>query len=788
MNSAAIPPLRAVRLIIGMKLVKLRHQVRAMLGPGAKMENEFRTATARAKSPSAAKSIFILFVALFFSFGMSFVSLRGLEKNLKSRAEATARPMPGPARPMVLPPARTEPFLNIVVLVSFVLVVGNIVFAIGNQNRGIGQLDAEIEWLLSLPVSSSAIYLAKVGESLILNVGWITLSPLYASVLWMWGYRWSAVPIALLLTLALNFMGAVVHFSLEILLRRFFSALMLNTIQALALLFSMFPVLLAQFFTIFIEFFPWSFEAGQRLGKIARFLPTALCLDLLQNRGMASSVFAFVHPIEVAVMAVAAWGLVDWSSRLGLEAVHSGRRRSIERRRPALKFFPGVAGKDFLLFGRDKLLWAQILTPFISLVFPALIPGVVSSMTANPLRWGAVSLGIGVFSLVSSATTVIVREGDALWLLYLAPKSLLELVIEKTWVCIGFSWVLSLTVFFGGIGYRGRFLAGDLFSLVWIVFGIPLYGILGASLGVLGADPLAAEKSRRLRADLMGLAVLFGGLLIGGMFLPGVWAKVVHSILFLMLTLGWMEKARTHIEYLLDPTALPPPRLHPADGMTTVLTLLLLQLILIGGLSVVLAPFLSQVQATALAFLLGYPVAVGLTALIVVDYFRNERLDLRKLVVFWRSDPEEARTSVVVAFQAGAMAVVVAVAGWYFLSPRGGLPAFQANASIATLVVGILGTAIAVIVRPALEEVLFRGLVFQSFRQSFGFLPAAVSAAFISAAWLPKTIALPAFLVGLTAAWAFEKSRSMFAPMAVQVLYSLVTVGLQILAAFSARP
>lgn len=788
MTPSVISPVHALRLIIRIKLRKLSGQVRGMLTPPAKPKVGTRTATARARSPLATQTGLIFFLALFFSFGISFVSLRAFEKNLEGTRGATVRPVAVPSRPPDLAVAKTEPFLNVIALLTLILVVGNVVFAIGNQNRGIGQLDAEIEWLLSLPVSSSTIYLAKVVESLVVNVGWVTLSPFYACVLWMWGYRWSVVPIALMLTLAMNFLGAVIHFSLEILLRRWFSALVLSTLQALALLCSTVPILLTQLFTIFIEFYPGFSEAGQKFGNIARFLPTSLGLDLLQNGRPGSIVLTVAHPIEIIFLGAVAWGLVAWASRLGLEAVHTGKRRDAGRRQPATRLLRGVVGKDFLLFRRDKLLLAQFLTPFVGMAFLPLIPGVMFSMTSNPVRWGGVSLGIGVFSLMGSATTVIVREGDALWVLYTVPRSLLRLSLQKTFLCIGVSVAVSLAVFLGGIGYRGRFLSVDLVSLGWIILGIPLYGVLCASLGILGADPLAAEKSRRLRADLVAQAFIFGFLLIGGMFLPGMWAKVVHSVLFLMLAFSVMEKARTHIDFLLDPTALPPPRLHLADGMTTVLTFLLLQLILIGGLSTLLAPFLSQVQSTALAFLLGYPVAVGLTALIVLDYFRNERLDLRKLIVFWRPDPEEARTSVVVAMQAGAAAVVVAVAGWYFLSPRGGLPAFQANASMATLVLGILGTAIAVIVRPAFEEVLFRGLVFQSFRQSFGFLPAAVAAAFISAAWLPKTIALPAFLLGLTSAWAFEKSRSLFAPMVVQVLYSCVAAGLQILTSFSARP
>ena len=200
MTMNRIPAKRALTCILQLQATKMRNQlagtVLARLGPAPKDG-------ARGATPRKSNAVPLLFVALVFLFsvGLSFLTVNSLRQDLPERLQEksstvavgaprvqtvnVSKPV-GPAEVL-----RTEPFLNAIALLLAVWFTTVVCVSIGHQNKEIGRLGDDVEWLLTLPVSVPVIYAGKVIERTLLSLGWIAFTPLYGCVLWFWGYRWS---------------------------------------------------------------------------------------------------------------------------------------------------------------------------------------------------------------------------------------------------------------------------------------------------------------------------------------------------------------------------------------------------------------------------------------------------------------------------------------------------------------------------------------------------------------------------------------------------------------------
>lgn len=99
-----------------------------------------------------------------------------------------------------------------------------------------------------------------------------------------------------------------------------------------------------------------------------------------------------------------------------------------------------------------------------------------------------------------------------------------------------------------------------------------------------------------------------------------------------------------------------------------------------------------------------------------------------------------------------------------------------------SLVIVLMGVA-AVVVAPLCEEVVFRGYFYPAMKAFAGGLPAAlVSALVFSAAHGTLAALLPLFCFGLLLVWLYEKTGSIWTPMAVHLCFNGATVTLQLLA------
>jgi ABC-2 type transport system permease protein len=87
--------------------------------------------------------------------------------------------------------------------------------------------------------------------------------------------------------------------------------------------------------------------------------------------------------------------------------------------------------------------------------------------------------------------------------------------------------------------------------------------------------------------------------------------------------------------------------------------------------------------------------------------------------------------------------------------------------------------ALAIVAAPIFEEFIFRGLIFGGLRRSLGVGAAAVASAAIFAIVHPPASVVPVFVLGLCAAFAYERTRMLAAPMIVHAVYNAAVLGFQ---------
>jgi ABC-2 type transport system permease protein len=785
MNRSSISSSRALALMLKFKWIRLSNQIVSSLhsGKGKKAGNDQRTGTVRKNIASPTRALSLILLILIGSANMSYFTIMLFEEKIgksfqtgigvKIERDMQSRDDSFKNRPKDV--LRSEQFLNVIAFQTALWFITLILISIGYQNKDMARLDSDVEWLLTLPVSIPLIYMSKMIEKTIFSIGWLILTPFYGVLLWYWGYCWSLPIIAIGLTLIINFVAALVQFSIEILLRRFFSVYSMNTVQAVAtVLGSGLLGIVGNASLLVLEFYGSLHQSIDTIGSATLFLPTGIGLSLLQGSEKISYWTMGFHLIEIGIVVVAGSRLIGWASNRGLEAVQSSGqgKRNISTEVPAKSFFTGIVGKDLKMLYRDKALLVQLGLPIISSLPLLLLPGLFRSMIANPVTWGSVSFMVGTLSLMTAATSVLIHEGTALWLLYTFPHKLSKIILKKVQFWIVLSTILSLVAFGIGTAYRGSFQKEDLFALVWIIVGLPLFGIICASLGVIGTDSFSIDRKKRLREDLMAILLLFGVLLAGGAHLPGAWGKGCCLVMFLLLAIAWWQKAETHLDYQLDPNVEPPPRIQLADGLTAVVLFIMIQNLL--TLLFLLAPFISQ----TIAVLTSYLFAGSLTIALVLSSFRRVGIKVRESFPLWTKG--EARGAIIITLKASAIVILIGIASTYYSTQKSfgmqELPKDDLNLLflITALPVFVL------LIRPLLEEILFRGMVFKGLLDSMGFLPAAALSSMIFAMLQPPAMALPTFCAGIVMAWTYQRSGILFAPVFVHAIFNGTILFMQI--------
>ena len=667
-------------------------------------------------------------------------------------------------------------------LVSFLLPLGS---------RELAQADWDLEWLVTLPMRRGPLLWARLLERSVANpTGILALWPLCAVLAWYGHHGWASPLLAAAATFLLLMLAALVRTLADTGLRLSLPPSQLRNLQALASVLSM-PLLY-----IAISFSIWSNKSftldwARSFPAWTLWTPPGLAVQALMSTSAGAAWQAAVLLLaQAAVLLVAGMALLRFQLRHGVVA--TGAREAAKRQPAAVEAYAatGAATQDaapaprrrslittlqrreLLLLGRDRNFLVQsLLIPVVLVLSQLLVNGQLSSIMLlgqDQQLMAAVAFGIGSYVLVLSAFQTLNTEGSALWMLYTFPRSMAGMLKEKAQLWGALALLYPMLVFATGLYFTPRFNWTLLAYAAIVVAGIPIYTLIAVSLGVFASDPLAQEAQARVRPTYSYLYLLLSSLYVYALYAAEWMQTLAIIILTASLAIALWQKAHDELPYLLDPAASPAARVSVSDGLIAATLFFVLQLLALAMLNQGRA---STAQTTSFAFAIAGSVVYALVRLL---FWRHKTSGVPAIL---NAAGHGSRAAAVMpALRAGlAGAAVAAAFGIGYLWLMRGTPWLPMNAlrNLQWLI------PVSVLAAPVFEEFIFRGLVFGGLRRQMGALPAAMGSAALFAIVHPAPAMVPVFVVGLATAWAYERSKSLLAPMLVHAVYNAVVTGMQ---------
>jgi hypothetical protein len=705
-------------------------------------------------------------------------------------------------------------------------------------NRELSQPDWDLEWLVTLPLRMPVLLLSRIMERSVANpYGLLSLWPAGSIIAWISGFRWSSPLVGIVAVLPLLILSSVLRTLVDTGLRLSLAPSRLRNLQALLSIFSivMLYVAISLGMPAPLEFIV---EWARDFPAWACWLPPGLAVRALNAANPAVGWgFAALLILETGLALWAGIVLLVYQLRHGVvgassrETGRSGRRASasllatappVTGARSSGSQASGWAGswitvvqrRELTLLGRDRSFMVQTLVlPVVivasQIVFQGRLRG-ASLAGASDAAVASIAFGIAAYTLMMSAFQTLNSEGGALWLLFTVPRPLESVLREKArlWAVLALGY--PLLVFTFAMAVRGRFDI-ELVGLAAIVLlGVPIYAVIAVALGVFASDPLAQEVRSKLRPTYVYLYFLLCGLYTYALYASAWSQRIVLIVLSGLLAVSLWQKARDELPYLLDAAASPPARVSTSDGVIAAMIFFVAQGIVIFALSDPGHPLSGGAIVTAYA--IAGAVAYGLTQL---SFWRSKTLGVPR-IFRTTAEPASAVDRDGPLDRAGAAghpgveggtraaAADAAASGGHTPWARASLWGVGAGLVAAALGAAYLyalrrldvaqevmhesahGLAaspwiplLAIVAAPLFEEFIFRGLIFRGLRRSWGALTSVAASAAVFAIVHPPISMIPVFGLGVCAAFAFDRTKILLAPMIAHGVYNAIIMACQ---------
>ncbi|MBX7113971.1 MAG: CPBP family intramembrane metalloprotease [Myxococcaceae bacterium] len=757
---ASLSPVRAARLLVLLRLKRLGNQL------GSAFRRKKNVGDIRQATPGKAK----------LGWGMGlFVGTMMLVAYINIAWRALANLQAGLGAELVGHGATVQ-----VALVLFAALLT------GLGAKELAQPDWDLEWLVTLPMPRTTLIGVRFIERTLVNpTGLLALGPFMTLVAWRAGHGWLSVVLGLALTLVLLAIVAVVRTLVDTGFRLFLSPPQLRNLQAtisiagvLALYVAISTGLGGRTFTV---------DWAKSLPEWVMWLPPGLAIrSAMSNEPVAAARPAVLLLIEVGLVVAA--GFLVLSRQLANGVVASGERESGGRielaslqlsspattTTPSSRFLSPIQARELRLLGRDRNFLVQ------TLLLPVVILGAqfffnvrgdtLGSLGNHPAHLAGLAFGASAYALLFSAFQTLNAEGKALWILYCVPDSLESLLQQKARFWIAVSLVYPLLILGAGMAMSGHWSAETIGLGFIAILGVPIYAVIATALGVFGCDPLAQDVQRRVRISYLYLFMLLSSLYGYAIYASSFWEQLCMIVLSTLLALALWQKARDQLPFLLDPTAAPPSRVSLSDGLIAAMMFFVFQ-----NLALLVQTKTGESlpgRALLISFVIGGAVTFGLMRLV---YWRTNAAGIPRL-----RGPRSGR-ALLWALGFGFLASLGGLGYLHFIQQIDSFNEALSTGAKASKDFAPWVFTLAVIAAPIFEEFIFRGLVFGGLRRTWGPWGATLASAGIFAVVHPPMSVIPVFMLGICAAWAYEKSRMLLAPMLVHAVYNAAVVGAQFL-------
>jgi ABC-2 type transport system permease protein len=652
---------------------------------------------------------------------------------------------------------------------------------IAMASRELTRPEWDLEWLVTLPLPLSTLLVSRLTERVLTNsVGLVALGPFLSVLAWTCGYRWTAPLLGFGFAFVLLFLVATVQLLVDTGLRLALTPPKLRNLHATISVVSMLPMLLAMSMAMSDDAFIFGWLAA--MPEWVTWLPTGLAVRALAAVDIGSAtMWTGMMVAEIFVLVAAGLGLLQRQMRNGVVAM--GAREAVARRphapgradSPALgrSLLSAVQRRELRLLGRDRTFMVQ------TLLIPALIVGMQVFFNAkagisfadaveHPASLATIAFALAACTLMFSAFQTLNAEGQALWVLYCVPHSLESVLWQKAKLWAAIATIYPLIVFGIAIAVARDISLQFIGSAVVVLVGVPIFATIATALGVFACDPLAQDIQRRVRPTYLYLFMILAALYAYAIYATSIWQRAALMILTALVAIALWQRARDQFDYLLDPSASPPPRVSVSDGLIAALIFFVLQAIATLGLTYLGTRYILPGNVVWIAFCTAGVTTFGLVRLI---YWRARMADI----------PRMLNDGVPRALLWGLIGGVAAsLAGFVYikLAPLLDLfPTLRPDSSVTDAAMPLWLVALAVVAAPVFEEFIFRGLIFGGLRRLLGVAAATLASAAIFAIVHPPASVIPVFVMGVCAALVYERTRMLAAPMLLHAVYNAAVLG-----------
>ena len=683
-------------------------------------------------------------------------------------------------------PQPNSVFLRSVSLIMLLWIPFIVLGSLGVNNKNLGEVEWNFEWLYTFPASAHALFTSKLFVYSFLNpVVWVFFLPFLVLVYVAGGYGWASIPLGLAVMLYFSILTGALCTFLEVALRKLLNLRQLKNVQALftvvgtASLLIIYASCLSKVLDDFLV---------ARASAIPEFLvwnPFSLPLLLGIPSVASSRIYIVASTMGLLALAFCYLALVgsEWLTRDGLIKAggpyQAARRAS---RGPARKtWLRGVAAQELLLLGRDRNLLVQVLVVplFVPVFYLFIFSGMASAVSGNFRNAAMLAFGVGAYSFLSSAMSLLNREDKTLWQLLTFPHSLDSILLKKAmvWAALG---VLYGTAALLVITRFSRHLHASSWGEVFLaLYGIALYGFIASGIGILATNVLETERRARVRPDMIYLYMMLAAMYANTLYSPSVWAKLTQLALSTLLAFALWQKVKDICPYILDPVSQPPRSLSLADGMIAALAFFVLQGLMFLLFHSVLDESLPA-QVTWAYIFAGLIVA----SFSLYTFWRHDVPRLWQTIGVSRNDEGKKTQPIwrglLYGVGWGALAAVGAVVYLRVLNmfPQGQI--WKQDAELSSFLSRadrpIWICILAIVAAPLFEEFLFRGLIFQGLRRTAGPFLAVLGSAAVFALVHPPISVIPVFGLGIAAAISFQESGFLLAPIVTHAVYNTCVI------------
>lgn len=780
-----ISGVRAIWLVARLKLVRLLHQS-ALIGQRVQLPGQRRASQGKPRGSWLATVVVL--GAMLFAFQL--IARQALY-NLACQLDGRLACLSGIAGHDPVDANTMLPLSHAVsgglTLMLGLLCMASVIIQLGNRNVA-GQ-DSDLEWLVTLPMTRRILMLARLAERSVSNAfGWMALTPLCLVIAWHGGYRWSAPLLALALAWPLLLLAAVCWTVIDTGWRLSLGPSRLRNLQALMSVAGT-PLLLLTMSFGTASAVTFQFDWARAMPEWTAWTPPGLVVQALhapQWTTLCASTALLLG--EVAVLVWAGLHLLHYQLRYGVVGSGARDNRTISSASalPAISQptvlarllrlpLTAVQRREWCLLMRDRNFLAQSLVVPVVLLASQLVLnghlGSVAGLATQPALLAALAFGLGVQVLLIPAMGSVNREGAALWLLYTFPVSLQTVLKEKAQLWAGLSLVYPCAIFAGCAVWLPTVGWSALWSPLLVILGLPSFAFIAVALGVFAAEPLRQEENPQLKSTYVYLYMLLSATYVFGLFASAWWISLSLVLMMAALAFALWQKAGHHLPYLLEPQLAPPPRVSAADGIVAATLLFAAQGMVVqwaGGETGMLADLVANPVITN-------PAADALIYLLLRYTFWRAKVPCLPAIgwVRWRQ-------AVRWGCGLGIPVALFCLACNYWL-PQG-LVSMAPGRHQAALSVPAgwhwAWLGVAVVVPAWCEEFIFRGLIFGELRRALAPWQAILASATLFAAVQPPQSMAPAFLLGVGAALAYQRSGLLLAPILVHLSYGAAMVSL----------